>query len=219
MDAAIALLAVAVVVALLARFALRQPGPPPLADAEAAGGSLAPGGLTSPLMSWARWANPGEYPAPAPETGTIPADAVVETKIAGVSRGNRQTYLERIAEHNFPGVCMALDLEREPDNPADENAVAVTYAFRDGRRRLGYLPHRIAAAVAPFMDAGGRAVGILDRLSNAGDESNFIGARIRVCLHANDDDALAVTLPKRWAAAAHRDGDDPLEREVPGATG
>lgn len=46
-----------------------------------------------------------------------------------------------------------LQLVREPENPADENAVGVWWR---NEHRIGHLPRRIAADVAPGMDEGER---------------------------------------------------------------
>jgi hypothetical protein len=43
-----------------------------------------------------------------------------------------------------------LRVEREPNNPYDDNAIAV-YIFQ---QKLGYFPRGFAAEVAPLMDAG-----------------------------------------------------------------
>lgn len=45
-----------------------------------------------------------------------------------------------------------LELRREPENPHDSNAIAVHY----GSLRLGFLNKRLAAHVAPVIDAGAR---------------------------------------------------------------
>lgn len=44
-----------------------------------------------------------------------------------------------------------LQLRRQPDNPADANAVAVYYM---GENMIGYLGRDIAAHLAPLMDSG-----------------------------------------------------------------
>ena len=45
-----------------------------------------------------------------------------------------------------------LLLVRQPDNPYDGNAVEVRW--RNGRLLLGHLPRKIAAQIAPMLDAG-----------------------------------------------------------------
>lgn len=43
-----------------------------------------------------------------------------------------------------------IRLVREPNNPADKNAVMVVW----DKRQLGWLPRGLAAVIAPLMDAG-----------------------------------------------------------------
>ena len=47
-----------------------------------------------------------------------------------------------------------LVLKRQPDNPADKNAILVMY----GQFALGYVPRGLAATIAPLMDAGRRVI-------------------------------------------------------------
>lgn len=57
----------------------------------------------------------------------------------------------------------AVELLREPDNPADPFAIAVWSEDGDGRRwRLGYLDRTVAAHLAPRLDAGAVAVAVLE---------------------------------------------------------
>jgi single-stranded-DNA-specific exonuclease len=68
------------------------------------------------------------------------------TKIVGVTFEGRQDAISALQ----PGEELAL--VREPNNPADPQAVAV----RVGRLPLGYLRKQIAARIAPNIDAGER---------------------------------------------------------------
>lgn len=45
-----------------------------------------------------------------------------------------------------------LELQRQPDNPFDRNAVQIRW--RNGRLHLGYLPRRVAQDIAPLLDGG-----------------------------------------------------------------
>lgn len=57
----------------------------------------------------------------------------------------------------------AVELLREPDNPADPLAIAVWSEDREGRRwRLGYLDRTVAAHLAPRLDAGAVATAVLE---------------------------------------------------------
>jgi hypothetical protein len=84
-----------------------------------------------------------------------------ETKVAGVTYGNRQLALEHLSM--YAPEAVSIHLERERDNEHDRNAVAV-YAAVAGRESfcVGYLPRTVAAFVAPLLDAG-KAVGALFR--------------------------------------------------------
>ena len=68
------------------------------------------------------------------------------TKIAGVSFEGRQDIIAGLRAD------VVLELRREPDNPHDPNAVAVHY----GNLRLGFFNKKIAAHLAPLIDAGAR---------------------------------------------------------------
>ena len=85
----------------------------------------------------------------------------LETKVAGVTYGSRQLSLEHLSM--YAPEAVSIHLERERDNEADSNAVAV-YAAVAGRGSfcVGYLPRTVASFVAPLLDAG-KAVGAMFR--------------------------------------------------------
>lgn len=68
------------------------------------------------------------------------------TKLAGVTFDGRQELIARLE----PGV--PLRVVREPDNPHDPCAVALVEPYGT---RVGYLNRRLAAVLAPAIDAGG----------------------------------------------------------------
>ncbi|MGA8474050.1 MAG: helicase-related protein [Candidatus Cybelea sp.] len=68
------------------------------------------------------------------------------TKIAGVSFEGRQDVIAGLRAD------AALELRREPNNPHDANAIAVHY----GDLQLGFFNKRLAAHIAPLIDAGTR---------------------------------------------------------------
>jgi single-stranded-DNA-specific exonuclease len=68
------------------------------------------------------------------------------TKIAGVSFEGRQDVIAGLP------AGAPLELQRQPDNPHDRNAIAVHY----GRLQLGFFNKRLAAHIAPLIDAGAR---------------------------------------------------------------
>jgi hypothetical protein len=72
----------------------------------------------------------------------------VELAVRGVSFGNRQEALRRLARYN-PADVRAV-LVPEPENPADPAAVAVMVGVQGGRGlyRLGYVPRNLAPVVA-----------------------------------------------------------------------
>lgn len=90
------------------------------------------------------------------------------TKVVGISFGQRQD----LAAALEPGA--PLDLRREPENPADSNAIAVYY----GNLQLGFLRRQIAAHLAPLIDAGAVYRARVEHVTGGG-EKNF-GTNIRV---------------------------------------
>ncbi|MCL2124086.1 MAG: HIRAN domain-containing protein, partial [Desulfovibrionaceae bacterium] len=85
----------------------------------------------------------------------------LETKVAGVTYGNRQKAIQHLAR--YAPEAVSIRLEREQSNEHDRNAVAV-YAAVEGKGayHMGHLPRALAAFIAPLMDAG-KAVGALFR--------------------------------------------------------
>jgi hypothetical protein len=77
----------------------------------------------------------------------------LEMAVRGVSFGNRQEALRRLAAYN-PADVRAV-LVPEPENPADPVAVAVLVGVNGGKGlyRLGYVPRNLAPIVAAL---GGR---------------------------------------------------------------
>ena len=103
----------------------------------------------------------------------------LETKVAGVTYGNRQRAIERLAM--YAPEAVSIRLEREQSNDHDRNAVAVWAAVEGkGSYHMGYLPRALAAFIAPLMDAG-KAVNALFREVRGGYESWMsLGLRIEV---------------------------------------
>lgn len=74
----------------------------------------------------------------------------IHTKLAGVSKDNRQAIIDR---YIISGEV--LELERDPDNPYDPNAIAVfIWPPTEERKQVGYIKAELAAELAPLMDAG-----------------------------------------------------------------
>ena len=103
----------------------------------------------------------------------------LETKVAGVTYGNRQKAIERLAR--YAPEAVSIRLEREANNTHDRNAVAVWAAVEGkGAYHMGYLPRALAAFVAPLMDAG-KAVGALFKEVRGGYEPYMnYGLRVEV---------------------------------------
>ena len=77
----------------------------------------------------------------------------IETKIAGVSYGNRQTALERLTKYDTQ--LISIDLKRETENEHDNNAIAVIATVKDkGSYTIGYIPRTLSAIIAPLIDYG-----------------------------------------------------------------
>ena len=72
----------------------------------------------------------------------------LELAVKGVSFGNRQEALRRLAAYD-PALIRAV-LVPEPDNPADPAAVAVMVGVNGGKGlyRLGYVPKEMTRAVS-----------------------------------------------------------------------
>ena len=104
------------------------------------------------------------------------------TKIMGVSFEGRQDIVAGIV----PGVD--LQLEREPENPFDGNAIAVRY----GTMQLGFLRKQIAKHLAPLIDAGIGYGARVEHVTGGTAGKNF-GVNIRVFrTQASALDAFAV---------------------------
>lgn len=127
------------------------------------------------------------------------------TKLAGVTFEGRQEVLSRLA----PG--SPLRLERQPDNQYDPNACAVMDSHGD---QVGFLNRRLAAALAPAIDAGlGYDVEVTD--VTGGEEGRSLG--VNVLLSRRDESQAAENLARvraeRRAELAALSADD-LDAEL-----
>ncbi len=76
----------------------------------------------------------------------------ISTKIAGVTKGNRQAALHRIATKYEPK-DVSVKLVREGSNIYDNNAVRVDISVKGtSAYALGYIPHNLAYVVAALLD-------------------------------------------------------------------
>jgi hypothetical protein len=103
----------------------------------------------------------------------------LETKVAGVTYGNRQKAIQHLAQYD--PAAISIHLEREQGNAHDRNAVAVWAAVEGkGAYHMGYLPRALAAFIAPLLDAG-KAVGAMFREVRGGYEPYMnLGLRVEV---------------------------------------
>lgn len=73
-----------------------------------------------------------------------------KVKVTGTSYENRQSkiwYLRKNAANAY------VTLNRNPQNPADPNAIAVIAHVKGQRAfRIGYIPANVAAVIAPVID-------------------------------------------------------------------
>jgi hypothetical protein len=69
---------------------------------------------------------------------------LLEPAVAGVMHYSNRARLMKIVEDDD------LELEREPNNEYDKNAIRVAH----GGAKLGYVPRELAQILAPLMDAG-----------------------------------------------------------------
>ncbi|MGN0106348.1 MAG: HIRAN domain-containing protein [Hominilimicola sp.] len=78
----------------------------------------------------------------------------INTRVAGVTKGNRQKALRRIATAYRPEqVCVSL--ERDRANLCDNNAVNVIISVNGSTRyNLGCIPGNLAYLVSALMDKG-----------------------------------------------------------------
>jgi hypothetical protein len=90
----------------------------------------------------------GDRKAAFVEAWAIVKAGGLELAVRGVSFGNRQEALRRLAAYN-PAQVRAV-LVPEPSNPRDPAAVAVMVGVNGGRGlyRLGYVPRTLAPVVA-----------------------------------------------------------------------
>ena len=78
----------------------------------------------------------------------------VETKIAGVTKGNRQKALYRIASKYSPS-DVTVKLVRDSANLYDNHAVRVDISVKGSEMyTIGFIPHNLAYIVSAILDKG-----------------------------------------------------------------
>lgn len=82
--------------------------------------------------------------------------AKFETRVAGTTfRDNAQNILRFLSTNVSPD-DIVIDLEREPDNPYDPNAIKVILSVTWSKKRyhIGYIPKNLAAFFVEMMSKG-----------------------------------------------------------------
>jgi single-stranded-DNA-specific exonuclease len=123
---------------------------------------------------------------------TIADAARFHTKLAGVSFEGRQDVIAGLH------AGAPLELRRQADNPHDANAIAVHY----GQLQLGFFNKRLAAHIAPLMDAGARYGARVASLSGGASTGQFKHRGVNVVI---EREAFGTQL-QRGDAAARRPG-------------
>ena len=111
------------------------------------------------------------------------------TKLAGVTFEGRQEVLERLSAGT------PLRLERKPENPFDANACALFDPHGD---QVGFLNRRLAAALAPVLDAG-VAYDVEVTEVTGGDDGRSFGVNVMVSRRDTEE-----TLAERSRVRAQR---------------
>lgn len=103
----------------------------------------------------------------------------IRSKIRGVSKGNRQEYIQSV----FPGD--QLDLRREPDNLYDENAIKV-FAGDYSDDDLGYLSKDLAERLAPILDSYKQLV-MAEVIDITGEYKRTQGVNIELTIYTEEE--------------------------------
>ncbi|HEY6325295.1 MAG TPA: helicase-related protein, partial [Candidatus Cybelea sp.] len=132
------------------------------------------------------------------------------TKIAGVSFEGRQDVIAGLR------AGAALELRREPHNRHDPNAIAVYY----GNLQLGFFNRRMAAHVAPLIDAGARYSARIASLTGGSPDPSTGSGQVKhrgVNIFVEREAAGALAPERRTATplrqAQCRSGQAPLDEE------
>lgn len=106
---------------------------------------------------------------------------LVDTKVAGVTHGRRQTALEHLEQ--YPAELVSVQLRRDAGNTADRNAVAVVATVESkGSYIMGYLPRPLAALVAPLMDTGKAVQAAYKGVTGGFGQYSFRGLRVAIAV-------------------------------------
>ena len=105
------------------------------------------------------------------------------SKVAGVSAKNADGYPRQKYILAFCKAGVPLILKREPDNPHDANAVAVSIKARtlivfSAEVQIGYLNADVASEIAPYIDSGGTVRAEITEVTGGTDEKPTLGVNI-----------------------------------------
>jgi single-stranded-DNA-specific exonuclease len=126
------------------------------------------------------------------EYATIGDASRFHTKLAGVSFEGRQDVIAGLR------AGAPLELRRQADNPHDGNAIAVHY----GQLQLGFFNRRLAAHIAPLIDAGARYGARVASLTGGSATANDVRHRgVNVVI---EREVLGVQLRRADGSAAAR---------------
>lgn len=93
----------------------------------------------------------------------------IHSKVRGTTFGNRQVLLKRLNLYNCRDI--AMNLIREPDNPADPSAIQIwVYVKEKGRSCIGYVSKEISSELAVLMDSGRGVVALFDSITGSGNQ-------------------------------------------------
>ena len=124
------------------------------------------------------------------------------TKVVGVSFEGRQDSIVGLRE----GV--ELELQRQPENPYDSNAIAVRF----GALPLGFLRREIAARIAPNIDNGTRYRASISALTGGGRAADGSERNRGINIVVEIDDAAERRRRSSAGAAAREGWDGNLDR-------
>jgi hypothetical protein len=92
---------------------------------------------------WDRW-----YPVATPADRNWAILREVHVKGTRFRRPACLALIKAFKEADRIGVPYTVEVEREPDNPADRHAIAVYGVLSSERHQLGYVPRDVAAEIA-----------------------------------------------------------------------
>lgn len=120
------------------------------------------------------------------------------TKVVGVTKENEngdniQEILEEMSLE-WEDYKKILSFSREPDNPYDENAIAVYAGYFDGFPHIGYINADLASRLSPQIDSGCELRGYITEITGGG--SKKYGCNIEIQLIEKTEEEIAEDLER-----------------------